>query len=362
MNSFSRSIFGLLSMMCMMSEGLFAMSLPDILSTHNLRTLDTRSNYNFHSMYVEVGSEKFILFEQVENINFDRINVKLFNLSAHNDLNSQPMEIEGFTKQPNYLTLVGHEYEGPILWVYFSFADGYDEAAQIMKGRLTRQGKLIDLVALNLEQELIGGSWPRYHRLTESTSAISLRAPKCCGLALMKSSDGVSYVRDNSFQQSGTMPVISSFESGNLIYSYQRSFPTDKKTSKGKTKYVQKSRFKIAQQNSWSPEYLVSEKTFEIHDAFPFKRLDGRVDLYYVNDYGREPNQLSVWRRCVDELGNLGKEEQITDERIGNVAKPYTYRNSRGEIFFLFIEQGEGLNTGSIQQVTTLTKDAACSL
>lgn len=49
---------------------------------------------------------------------------------------------------------------------------------------------------------------------------------------------------------------------------------------------------------SWGKEHIASASVFEIHDAFPYHRKDGGIDLYYSHGLNRTKNQLSLWRRC----------------------------------------------------------------
>lgn len=327
---------------------------PSTITDRSYIQLDTRNSYNFHSIFLEKEDHEIILFEQVEDINFDKINIRFVQLPQDKNSSKQWLKINGQTVNSNYFTLVGHEYIQDTPWLYVSISDGYNNEAKIFKGKLSLDANLTEIVEIKLSENITGGSWPRYKKLNDNASIISYRKAKCCNLGLVRSNDGIRYEIDNSFNQSGAMPIVGTFDNGKIIYNYQRNFPAKKKYT-----YVPKSRFMIFDDN-WQPEQLVSESIDEIHDAFPFTRLDGKVDMYYSHGFERVAEQLSLWRRCVSSDGSLGNEELVVGKEIGNIAKPYVYRKSNGKIALMFIEQGANLETGAIQYYVEIPNDATC--
>lgn len=163
------------------------------------------------------------------------------------------------------------------------------------------------------------------------------RNKQCCGISLAASNDGIHFNKLENFAVSGFMPSIASFDDGTLVTSYQSSFKagTDKS---GKNLFVMKSRYKLSKDGgiSWSDTSYISDSVAEVHDAFPFRRLDGNIDFYYV--YGdKHQNDWSMWRRCLRKDGTLGQEQKVTTETLGNVNKPYITRLPDNRIYVSFV-------------------------
>ncbi|REL25593.1 hypothetical protein DXX93_02865 [Thalassotalea euphylliae] len=336
-----------------------AAQIPVISNTSQLVQFDTRDSYNFYSIYLEVDEIEVALYEQVEDINFDKIYIMMATKQGDGTYSQIKLKINGRAPAYNYFTLVGYEQNNAKTWLYVSLSDGYKEPATLFKARLSLDGNLNDLKKVEIEDYLVGGSWPRIRKLNNGSNAIAYRKAKCCDLGLLIGSDKASYKPQLAYKQKGAMPVIASFADSSMIYTYQRSFPT---TNHKKPKYVQKSRLKIYNGENWWPELLVSEMVYEVHDAYPFERLDGKIDLYYSHSGQRNDGQLSLWRRCIDSYGNLGEEQLVVGKEIGNIAKAYPYRKVNGDIVLMFIEQGGDMNQGAIQFMGNLSSDAVCNL
>jgi hypothetical protein len=146
-------------------------------------------------------------------------------------------------------------------------------------------------------------------------------------LHLSSSVDGLNF---NSVSDLGTgvMPRIAFFKSGKQIFTRQNGNVENMKVF-----------FKMSNdEGQWSEEKPISDKK-NVHDAFPFLRKDGDVDLYYISSEGR--NGFGVYRRSVNESGLLGREEGLTLEIDGSFTQPQPMRMKDGRVFILMAKENE---------------------
>lgn len=337
-----------------------SLDVPLITSKSQLVQLDSRDSYNSYSIYLQVGGSEVVLYEQVDSINFDKIHIMMAIKLNDGAYSQTKLKVENQEVTKNYFTLVGYEQHSNKTWIYVSLSSGYKKPATIYKARLSLDGSLHDLNEVPIEEKLIGRSPAKLRKLNNQSNAIAYRKEKCCHLGLLLGSDSGTYNLHQAYNQIGVMPVIAGFANGKLIYTYQRSYPIG---STEKPQYVPKSRLRIYFDKNWSSELFVSEMVPEVHDTYPFERLDGKIDLYYSHGGQRTDGQLSLWRRCIDGDGNLGSEQLIVGKEIGNIAKAYPYRKKNGAIALMFIEQGKDINQqGAIQFIGEIAHDATCDL
>lgn len=335
--------------------------------------LDDRSTFNASSTYFELNNKEFVIFESINDFDFSKVSLAI----APVDLSIAPqstvkqirktqsstLKLGDAINKKNYLSLTGLVQTNDTNWLYFTASEGFRSDARIMRARLSGNAKIEDVAPINLDSSIIGKSWPKVHYFSGKYYLVYRKA-KCCGLGFAMSEDGINFSEIDKLGNSGSMPSINHFRDGKALYNYQRSYPTDKFTSKGKIKYVLKSRFKISDNDglSWGQESIVTDTSFEVHDAFPFQRKDGNIDIYYSHGLNRKPPYWSLWRRCVNSDGKLGKEQLLANELIGDVTKPNVFRRDDGTIALLFVEQGEDIKNGSIQYLSFLKKDSVCRI
>jgi len=325
--------------------------------------LDERDKFNSRALFVDVNQKPLVLFESISDYSFRNIAISV----AH--INNQTIHDDGevathmIPKSTRYNTLTGIISTLEHHQLYYTVSDGFKKPAQLMRATLNEHGELHNATKTSLNTPLSGMSFPKVH-YSDGRYYLAFRKQQCCGLGFAVSDDGLTFTLKDTLSITGSMPAAESFSDNTLIYTYQSPYPTDIKTSKGKVKYVMKSRFKLSHDQSmhWSTDIPVSHSTFEIHDAVAFKRLDGNIDIYYSHDLNRKQDQLSLWRRCVSPSGQLGKEELVADERIGNIAKPNPFRMKSGAIALQFIDQGSDNKQGSIQYSSIIKHDAVCNL
>ncbi|WP_286272321.1 hypothetical protein [Thalassotalea hakodatensis] len=323
--------------------------------------LDTRDKFNSTSIYAEVAGKEFVIFESISDFNFSSIALNIVEISHLADGSSTPPIVKELSVNNKYNSLAGVVTSNKDTWIYYVSANSYHDKANLMKGRLTKDGYLSDISKVNLDFNIKGGSGFRVQYFNNQFIA-AYRQAKCCNLGFAKSINGDNFKQIDSVNFTGAMPQVEYFSNGNILYSYQRAFPTDELKQNGKPIYTIKSRYRISKDNgeSWEDEHVASDSVFEIHDAFPYQRVDGGIDLYYSHGLNRNKNQLSLWRRCINENGKLGAEELVIGKKLGNIAKPNVYRGKNNALYVLFIEQGKNIKNGAIQYFASLENEARC--
>jgi hypothetical protein len=103
-----------------------------------------------------------------------------------------------------------------------------------------------------------------------------------------------------------------------------------------------------AEGQSWSSEAAVTTSSTNVHDARPFLRADGRIDLYYLFP---GPNGFAIHRRRVGAAG-LGVEQRVSPDAISPVTEPHPHRLADGRILLTFTRE----------RVNQLDYDAACTV
>jgi len=323
--------------------------------------LDTRKNFNARSTYVGINGKEFVVFESISDYNFKSISLKIVELNISKDYKIKSLPSKELSMEKNYNRLAGVVKLKGSVWLYYTISNSHGSKANLMKARLTSAGLLKDITKVNFDAELKGSSNPHLN-FSDNKYTIAYQNAKCCDLSFAISDDGISFKTIDSIGKTGAMPAISRFDNGALVYTYQRGYPTDKLRKNGKPIFVMKSRFIISKDNgnNWGDENIASDSFFEIHDAFPYRRKDGNIDIYYSHALHREDDNLSLWRRCVNNNGLVGKEELVFGKSIGNIAKPNLYARDDGSTALMFIEQGKDIKKGSIQYFSIIKQGADC--
>ena len=86
----------------------------------------------------------------------------------------------------------------------------------------------------------------------------------------------------------------------------------------------------------WSSPALVSLQR-NLHDTIPFRRQDGKVDLYYIAT-GSGP-AFSVFRRVLEPDGTLGPEQELTNKADGSVMEPHPTRLPDGRVLVILTKE-----------------------
>ncbi len=89
---------------------------------------------------------------------------------------------------------------------------------------------------------------------------------------------------------------------------------------------------------TWTPPAAVTTRA-NVHDATPFRRASGGVDLYYISSDVPDPDGFSIFRRSVDEAGALGPEQRLSDASAGSLTQPRPHRLADGTIVVTFARQ-----------------------
>jgi hypothetical protein len=73
-----------------------------------------------------------------------------------------------------------------------------------------------------------------------------------------------------------------------------------------------------------------------VHDAWPFSRVDGGVDLYYLSPGAKG---YKIFRRAIASDGRMGSEQPLTNDEVGAVTQPHPHRLSDGSILLTFTRE-----------------------
>lgn len=126
----------------------------------------------------------------------------------------------------------------------------------------------------------------------------------------------------------GVMPRNESFSDGTRIFTRQNGIVDGMKVF-----------FRLSKdEKHWSAETPISSHS-NVHDAIPFKRLDGRIDLYYIASDGDE--KFVVYRRYVDSTGRMGEEVSLTNVEQGSFVQPRPIRLKDGRILLLITKDAK---------------------
>jgi hypothetical protein len=124
---------------------------------------------------------------------------------------------------------------------------------------------------------------------------------------------------------SGVQGRVAAYRGTGLAFTYQDGNLPD-------TCYVRVS----ADGASWLPAIPLADGP-NGHDASPFSRLDGGVDLYYI--YPASAVGFALFRRSVTVDGTLGPEQRITQDDAGSFTQPHPLRLGDGRILLTFAAQ-----------------------
>ena len=89
---------------------------------------------------------------------------------------------------------------------------------------------------------------------------------------------------------------------------------------------------------TWTSPAAVTTRA-NVHDATPFRRASGGVDLYYISSDVTDHDGFSIFRRSVDETGALGPEQRLSDASAGSLTQPHPHRLADGSIVVTFAKQ-----------------------
>jgi hypothetical protein len=335
--------------------------------------LDNRDNFNARSIYFELNNKAFVIFETIKDFDFSKVSLAIAfidlsippqeTIEKERKIQSYPLKFEDKFSGNSFTSLTGLVQTNDTSWLYITISEGFEGEAKILRAKLSGSSKIEELATINLDFSVVGGSWPSVHFFSGKYYLVYGKA-KCCGLGYAMSDDGINFFEIDSLEKSGAMPAISHFSDGKMLYNYQRPYPTDTFNNKGNMEYVFKSRYKISDNDglSWGHESIVTNSSLEVHDAFPFQRKDGNIDIYYSHGLNRKKTYWSLWRRCITSDGKLGKEQLLANELIGDITKPNVFRRSDGTIALLFVEQGENIKNGSVQYFSILQNDSVCQV
>lgn len=144
-------------------------------------------------------------------------------------------------------------------------------------------------------------------------------------LKLSVSKNGVDFDESLDFGI-GAMGRVSEFYDGTFVYTYQNGDPA-RMMDYFKTR---------PNARKWTLDRPVSEQK-DVHDAIPFQRRDGGIDLFYIASGGG--TRYSVFRRALKPTGDLGPEQELTRKEDGSFMAPHPVRLGDGRIFLILTKE-----------------------
>lgn len=124
----------------------------------------------------------------------------------------------------------------------------------------------------------------------------------------------------------GQMGRVAAFKDGQLVYTWQTGHGSSM------TAWYRISRDGIL----WSESTPITNKSTNVHDAMPFSRLDGGIDIYYIYTGS---SGYSIYRCSLSPDGKKGVEERVTSDSVGSVTQPHPHRLNDGRILLTFTRE-----------------------
>ncbi len=330
--------------------------------------VESGENFYSRTVVVDIEERQFIIYHEIEDYNVSGSILKIREISQSSKKDEPEFsfkEAKVLVQDAPFTVLVGVDTNTKnVPVIYFLSSTSARASGKLKRGSLDNMGNLTRIVEVDTKFPLVGRSFPFLH-VSEFGTFLAYRSAKCCKLGIAK------LVNENTFEETidirttGSMTALASFgDLEQLIYTYQRSFPTSTLTQKGKPVFVRKSRFKTLEPNksNWGNEIFISESVDEVHDAFPYIRLDGDIDFYYTHGLKREKGKWSLWRRCLRKNGLLGNEELVAGDEFVHITKPNLSRGRNGNSILTFSQYLGEIRNGSRLVFVELDNDADCSI
>ncbi len=209
-------------------------------------------------------------------------------------------------------------------YLYFMAGDAVRKSTHFYRS-LYREGFFGLVEKIKLDDELDGIlAWP--HPIALSKNLIILAYDNYRTSNNVAFSDDGLVFRKKIKVGTGQMGRVAAYKGGQLVYTWQTGYGTNM------TVWHCLSRDGI----TWSKPAPITNGSTDVHDAMPFSRLDGGVDVYYIYT---GTSGYSIYRRSVSLDGRLGREERITSDSVGSVTQPHPHRLKDGRIVLTFTRE-----------------------
>jgi hypothetical protein len=223
---------------------------------------------------------------------------------------------------------------GPVAlgsWLYFMAGDAAQGRARLF--RTPPDAAVVE--PLDMEDDFAGMfAWP--HPAALPGGRVALAYDHYQVDARIALGDGLTF-GEPFVLGPGVLTRVAAAADGSLVATFQRG-------SGGRmTAFFRRSTDGVA----WSEEAVVFDGSTNVHDAVPFRRLDGGVDIYYI---APGLQGFTVRRR---QLGDtLGPEEQVTGDSLAPATEPHPIRLADGSILLTFTRE----------RVNQVDYDATCAV
>jgi hypothetical protein len=307
--------------------------------------LENNDGVSFNTQLVEEKNSTQLLGTHNLDLNNYQATIYQYNYNVKNNHFSEPTPL---LPKPSKLNRVynGAVRSNKVTWIYYSEANNLKDTANNFRANL-KDNKLINIQRVNLKKQLRLIFWQKYYSLPNGNIVMVYRSGK--GMFFSKSKDGVNFeepIQITKFRSS--MPFFLALTDEHYMFSFQNA---------GHRKGAMKTNFVYSDDSgkTWSDSIVLSPPETNAHDTYLFKRLDGKVDAYYIFPIGKWRG-FSLFRRCIKSDYSLGDNQLIIEKEFGNLAKPSVFRLHNDEILLTFINQANKYNLYS----TKIYGDSSC--
>ncbi|MCE9685671.1 hypothetical protein LZP73_05505 [Shewanella sp. AS16] len=130
-------------------------------------------------------------------------------------------------------------------WLYYIESNSYKSEAIAYRAKLV-DGSLVEQQTLSLGMPISPASNARWHVVDGNKVGLVYREKLCCKLYFSISNNGIDFGEFSYIGNAGSMPYLSSFKDGKLLYLFQKGFKTSKTKANGEPIFIMKSHFRMS--------------------------------------------------------------------------------------------------------------------
>lgn len=276
---------------------------------------------------------------ELRGVRFQRCGAKCIDFSAPARLTVDGPS--GFVSAPS---LLADEHGS---WLYYVEAEAFRTPARMRRARWD-SGELSGFEDVQVAGSLT--AWNRPWVVASEAGGYALIQRTQGSTEVLRSADGKQFTAPEAVaDKTGSTPAIAQFPDGRWVVAFQHG-PMAKKRS-----YFRISLSANSEQGEWSPRQLVFDESDNVHNTWPTRRSDGRMDLYFLSPPAGWRG-FAIHRRCLDASGALGPVSRVVPHEVGNLLEPHVARIAPDLLLLTFNEH----RTGHRLHAAPLADDAFC--
>jgi|GEM_PF-2404918 len=276
------------------------------LERKHVQLLGPASQLDLASAFWQEGKTTYVIFESA-NESFSKIAMYLS--SSTGGPFSPPKKLtfsnKAIVSSPSVFQWKGKR------WLYFVEADSLRGTPTLRRARI-EAGKISASETLTAVPGL-GNilSWPKWYAWRDKKIYLVYRDSGSFPM-FSQSLDGKSFTMPKrAVSQRAALATLGVMSQGTLVYTYQH--PT---AQSAMTSYYLLSK----DGKTWSSPKTITLNSSNVHDTTILPRPDGGVDVYYI--YPKGLGGFRLFRRYISPAGQLGVEQQLTAQSLGEPSKP----------------------------------------